>query len=90
MAILTLYALFGDDIRLIGVSKKHDGLFYTVSSITLCFFLIEIVLLSLAKPNYFLGFYFWLDLISSLSLVFDIGWIWDLATSTKDFTSSNA
>merc|ERR1712216_427068 len=30
----------------------------------------------LAKPGYVLGFYFWLDLASTLSLVPDIGWIW--------------
>ena len=31
-----------------------------------------IVLLSLAWPKYFLGFYFWLDMLSTLSLLFDL------------------
>ena len=30
------------------------------------------VLLSLAWPKYFLGFYFWLDMLSTLSLLFDL------------------
>lgn len=30
---------------------------------------------SFAKDDYFLGFYFWLDVISTLSLLLDVGWI---------------
>jgi hypothetical protein len=44
----------------------------------MAFFLVEIVLASLAKEDYFLGFYFWLDLIATISLIFDIGWLYDL------------
>lgn len=38
--------------------------------------MLEIVLASFAKEGYFLSFYFWLDLIATLSLVFDIDWFW--------------
>jgi len=41
------------------------------------FFSLEIVLASLVKEDYFFGFYFFLDLIATLSLITDIGWIWD-------------
>lgn len=27
------------------------------------------------KPDYFLKFFFWLDLIATISMIFDIGWI---------------
>ena len=40
-------------------------------------FIIELVLQSICKSDYFLGFFFWLDFISSLSLIFDIGYISD-------------
>ena len=43
----------------------------------LVFFTLELVLASIAKKDYFLGFYFWLDIISTLSLIPDIGWFWD-------------
>ncbi len=82
MTIMTLYALFGDDIRLLTVKKDHDEVFYATSLTVMGFFLAEIFLMSISKPGYFAGFYFWLDLISSISLIFDIGWIWDEATGT--------
>ncbi len=41
-------------------------------------FIIELVLQSICKSDYFLGFFFWLDLISSLSLIFDIGYLSDM------------
>jgi hypothetical protein len=48
------------------------------------FFLIEVIMSSLAKDDYFLGFYFWLDLIATISLITDIGWIWDKILGTDD------
>lgn len=77
MTAFTLYALFGDDIRLLVSSKEHDDGFYAMASICLVLFTLEIVLASIAKKDYFIGFYFWLDIISTLSLIPDIGWIWD-------------
>ena len=40
-------------------------------------FAIELFLSSLVKPDYFPWFYFWLDLMATASMIFDIGWIWD-------------
>ena len=45
-------------------------------------FLLELLLASVATPDYFLGFYFWLDLIATLSLITDIAWIWDEIVGT--------
>lgn len=52
------------------------------------FFLLEILLASIVKEDYFLGFYFWLDLIATVSLIFDIGWFWDAILGTSG-TSGN-
>ena len=38
----------------------------------------------IAKEDYFLGFYFWLDLISTLSLITDIGWVMNAMMGTSD------
>ena len=48
MTLLTIYALFFDDIRIIGFSdKKVDDGFFVVSSICLFFFVFEIVIASI-------------------------------------------
>ena len=88
MTLMTLYALFGDDIRLTAVSMAYDNVFFSLTTVVMGFFLAEVTLLSYVRPGYFLGFYFWLDLLSTLSLIFDIGWIMDAiegtnSTSTK-------
>jgi hypothetical protein len=82
MSLITLYALFGDDIRLVCVGIKFDDIFFGISLATLFFFLVEIGLCSVSQKHYFLSFFFWLDIISTVSLIFDIGWIWDAITGT--------
>jgi hypothetical protein len=54
--------------------------------------MIEIIIASIAKEDYFLGFYFWLDVIASFSLIFDIGWFWEaiLGTSSSGSPKSAA
>ena len=78
MTIITIYALFFDDIRVLLIPVTFDDFFFTITSICLTLFLIEIVFACLAKPGYFLSFFFWLDVISTISLLFDIGWIMDV------------
>lgn len=77
MTVITIYALFGDDIRLAATDKTSDDIFYGITSACLFFFSLEIVIASIVTEGYFLGFYFWLDLLATLSLISDIGWIWD-------------
>ena len=43
-------------------------------------FIIEICLGCLAFDDYFLSFFFWLDIISTLSMIPDIGWLWNAIT----------
>jgi hypothetical protein len=90
MTVLTVYALFGDDIRLCVTWKSADDSFFVLTSISLLFFSIELVLLSISRTDYFLGFFFWLDLISTISLITDIGWIWDEITGTTDSNAQDA
>jgi len=83
MTLITIYALFADDIRQLIPNKSVDDGFFTMASICLGFFTFEIILSCLAKPGYFLGFFFWLDIISTASLIFDIGWISNLIFGTS-------
>lgn len=75
MTAITIYALFGDDVRALSTDKNGDPVFWIINIAVFCFFGIEIIISSLAKPEYFNGFYFWLDLISTLSLLLDIGYV---------------
>lgn len=90
MAIITIYALFGDDVRLVATEKGADSIFYIATIACLFFFVVELVIASCVKDDYFFSFYFWLDAVASLSLVADIGWIWDAIVGTEDFNAENA
>lgn len=76
MTLWTLYTLFGDDIRMLGTTKKSDPVFYSLTIIAMIFFFLEIVLSCLAKKDYIFGFYFWMDIVSTISMIMDIGWAW--------------
>jgi hypothetical protein len=75
MTIITIYCLFGDDVRQMAFTAQSDYIFYILSTISLGAFSLEIVLQSILREDYWLGFYFWLDLISTVSLLTDIGWV---------------
>ena len=75
MTLITIYTLFGDDFRQLATPKPADDYFYSFTVLSLALFILEIILSSIVKENYFLGFYFWLDLISTISLIGDIGWL---------------
>ena len=51
MTIITLYALFGDDIRALSVSKDADKIFWICNIIALILFMIEIILASIVKVS---------------------------------------
>jgi hypothetical protein len=90
MTIITLYALFGDDVRVLFFTKKADNVFYSLTTLSFASFLTELFLSCYSKDDYFLGFYFWLDLVSTLSLIMDIGWVMNAGSSggsTKKATS---
>ena len=75
ITIITIYALFFDDIRLIAFQKKDDDIFYGITTFVMACFIVEIILASYAKPHYFNSFFFWLDVVATISLITDIGWI---------------
>jgi len=88
MTLWTIYALFGDDIRLLATKKGADPVFYVFTLIAMSFFTLEIVLCSIFKPGYVLGFYFWLDIISTITMIMDVGWVWDLIMPTSSSAGS--
>eukprot|EP00930_Biecheleria_cincta_P097290 TRINITY_DN89012_c0_g1_i1.p1 TRINITY_DN89012_c0_g1~~TRINITY_DN89012_c0_g1_i1.p1 ORF type:complete len:1129 (-),score=228.47 TRINITY_DN89012_c0_g1_i1:134-3520(-) len=69
--VLTLYALFVPDIDVIVGSKASQLYLSIVTTVALCLFFIETLLLSVFKQGYFLRHYFWLDVVALLSLLPD-------------------
>ena len=76
MTVITIYALFADDIRLLALPSSTDEAFWGISCFAMACFLIEIILASIAVEGYLFSFFFWLDLVSTISMIPDIGWIW--------------
>ncbi|CAK94539.1 unnamed protein product (macronuclear) [Paramecium tetraurelia] len=70
--LLTIYALFGDDIRIIAFDKRADDGFDVITIICMIIFSIEIIIASLVRTDYFNSFFFWLDIISTVSQILDI------------------
>lgn len=90
--LLTLYALTGDDFRLICTNKSADIVFNIIVLASLVVFSVEVVLSCLGKEDYFLGFFFVLDLVSTGTLVLDLSWVADelAGESTNDDEVGNA
>lgn len=53
-------------------TKSADIVFDVITIIILIVFSIEIFLSTISKPGYVLSFFFWLDVISTISLLIDI------------------
>lgn len=80
MSIITVYSLFFDDIRALTMPVEADIYVYSFTCAVMVAFIIELIIASVVVENYFLSFFFWLDVISTLSMVPDIGFIWDQLT----------
>jgi len=75
LTLLTVYALLGQDISLIIIPK--DGLiaFDVLGFICISLFFAETLLNFLAYKEYRWSFFFWLDVISTLSMLLDISFV---------------
>lgn len=68
----TIYALFADDVRILAFTKENDQTFDIIALTAMGIFSTEIFLNILCQENYFNSFFFYLDAISTLSLLFDV------------------
>lgn len=70
--LLTVFALIGDDMRLACTQKPADIWFDAATSFCLVTFSIEVILSCRGKEDYFLSFFFYLDTVSTVTLLLDI------------------
>eukprot|EP00743_Colponemidia_sp_Colp-15_P004114 GILK01004442.1.p1 GENE.GILK01004442.1~~GILK01004442.1.p1 ORF type:complete len:836 (-),score=113.06 GILK01004442.1:537-3044(-) len=80
--VLTVYALFGDDTRILSFPASADDTFSDLTIATLILFGVEIILTSIFKEEYFNSFFFWLDVVSTVSLLTDIPAVWSAMVGT--------
>jgi len=84
MTIITIYSLFGDDVKALAFDIRADSVFSALSIFCLICFSIEIIFASFVKDDYVLGFYFWLDLIATVSLITDINDVMNAMMGVSD------
>ena len=87
LSLLSIFALFADEIRMVAFSKSADTTFYSLLCISIGIFGVEIIVSSICKKDYFNSFFFWLDIISTVSLVGDIAWIVPESSSVGQTTT---
>jgi hypothetical protein len=72
LMFLTIYALFGDDLRLLLLPKSGDALCSMIVFAIFLVFSLEWAAQCMFKPDYTYSLFFWLDLLATASLVTDI------------------
>lgn len=72
---VTIFALYGDDLRLYSSHKDSDPAWYALYFICLVVFAAELTINCVIHQEYKNSFFFWLDLVATLSLIPDIPWI---------------
>mmetsp|Transcript_8001 Transcript_8001/g.18604 ORF Transcript_8001/g.18604 Transcript_8001/m.18604 type:complete len:993 (+) Transcript_8001:82-3060(+) len=73
--LLTVYALLGDDMRLIFSGKEADEFFNIITIVTMVVFGLEVIINTLGKQGYLFGFFFMLDVLSTVTLVLDLTYV---------------
>lgn len=90
MTLWTFYSLFAADFRMAYTAKTFDTSADTLTTLCLIFFLMEMIMVSIVDESYFLSFYFWLDFVSTVSLITDISYLWWGLVGDGDVTTNNA
>jgi hypothetical protein len=61
-----------DDIRFSATTKKEDIYFDTALIIALVLFCVEIMVACVVVDDYKYSFFFYLDIVATLSIIFDV------------------
>jgi hypothetical protein len=80
--VMTFLVLYLDDIRLGFTPKESDPYIDTIFLFCFLAFLIELVFSSISKKGYLFSFFFWLDLVALISMVFDIYYLLNAVSVT--------
>eukprot|EP00923_Selenidium_pygospionis_P054336 GHVN01094665.1.p1 GENE.GHVN01094665.1~~GHVN01094665.1.p1 ORF type:complete len:911 (-),score=217.07 GHVN01094665.1:119-2851(-) len=70
--VFTLFALFGRDVFMACFNVADDIIYDVLAFMCIFIFFAEIVLLSIGVQGYCLNFFFWVDVVATLTLVLDV------------------
>ena len=89
LGVLLMVSLFLNESWVLGnATNSSDDALYSILSFVFIIFLLESVILSFVQPKYFMGFFFWMDILGTFSILFDIGWIADTIFSGSGNSTS--
>lgn len=74
--VISIYSLFADDLKLLFLPKGVDSGFSSISIVIIIIFVTEIIFTVIVDEQYICGLYFYIDVISTFSLILDIHWIY--------------
>ena len=77
LTVITIYALFFDDIKIVSIDKEYDDIFSGITLFCIIAYTIEITLSSYAKKDYYKSFFFLLDIFSTISMIPDCQWLYE-------------
>ena len=80
MALVSIYALVGDDIRMWCLAKSADPFVDGGLILSFVLFTVEILLNTVVVDEFKYSFFFWLDIIATFSLIPDIALMSDTLT----------
>lgn len=75
ISLFTVYALFGADLKFLISEKKDDEIFDYFTIFSLFIFCFEIIVSVIVKKDYLFSFFFFLDAISTITLIFDLTYV---------------
>ena len=90
VSVVTIFALYGDDLRLLCFPKDADIAFEVLSFFALLLFFAEMGLQVYVVEAYQYSFNFWLDVVSTLSLIPDIPFLWHVLSPAEEEGGSSA
>lgn len=90
LGVLLMTSLFINESWVLGnANEDSDDALYGILTFVFVCFCFESVVLSVVQRGYFLSFFFWMDVIGTLSIILDIGWIADTFLTTGSGNSTS-
>ena len=90
ISLITIFALYGDDLRLLAFPKTVDTTFEVLSFLALIMFFAELFLQVYSMKGYLYSFNFYLDVVSTLSLIPDIAFLWNALNPQEEEGGSDS
>jgi hypothetical protein len=84
ISIITIIVLYVDDFRIITVVRDEDIHIDLLLIFCIIVFIMELIISTYALPGYTWSFFFWLDVISILSMPMDIYFVMEYFSGQSD------